>query len=186
MTKAHALVPVCIVTLTVGFAQIAQAQAPQTPPSQQQPAQQAPAPAAAAETVTSADVTDQEVEQFAKSYEEVAKIQKDTEKELESVQESTAVAKVKQDGVFGHVRLDFGRAQFVPFVYTGVGWVHYRGEASVFDTADRVVIPAGVGIEFHAMPLVVGARAEYQWNTAEISSQRLDYWKAVGTVGFRF
>lgn len=93
MTNTHTLVPVCIFTVIVGFAQIAQARAPQ-----QQPAQgQAQATTTTAESVTSADVTDQEVEQFAKSYEDVSKIQEDTEKQLESVQESTAVARVKQE-----------------------------------------------------------------------------------------
>jgi hypothetical protein len=82
--------------LTVGLAQIAQAQATQAPSSQQQAAQQG-APPAATQTVTSADVTDQEVEQFAKSYEDVSQIQKDTEKQLESVQDAAAVARVKQE-----------------------------------------------------------------------------------------
>jgi hypothetical protein len=81
------------------MAQMAQAQAQNpTPANQQQTAQQPTSPApSATETVTSAEVTDQEVEQFAKSYEDVAQIQKDTEKQLQSVQDNTAVAKVKQD-----------------------------------------------------------------------------------------
>ena len=98
MTNTYTRVLVCVATLTVGLAQIAQAQATQAPSSQQQAAQQGSPPAAAAtQTVTSADVTDQEVEQFAKSYEDVAQIQKDTEKQLESVEDATAVARVKQE-----------------------------------------------------------------------------------------
>lgn len=108
MANTYTRVLVCVATLTVGLAQIAQAQATQTPSSQQQTAQQQ-APPSAAQTVTSADVTDQEVEQFAKGYADVAQIQKDTEKQLESVQDTTAVARVKQeanqkmaDAVQGH------------------------------------------------------------------------------------
>jgi hypothetical protein len=105
MVEKYTRVLMCVGALTVGLAQIAQAQQPsssQAPPAQQQQQQQAqqqtaPAAAAAAETVTSADVTDQEVEQFAKSYEEVTQIQKDTEKQLESVQDTAAVTKVKQE-----------------------------------------------------------------------------------------
>jgi hypothetical protein len=98
MTNTYIRALVCSAALTVGLAQFAQAQAQQTPPSPQQSAQQQSPPAAAAtETVTSADVTDQEVEQFARSYEEVAKIQNDTEKQLESVQDSTGAARVKQE-----------------------------------------------------------------------------------------
>ena len=100
---------VCVAALTVGL-QITQAQAQQTPQSPQQPAQQQSSVASAAtETVTSADITEQEVEQFAKSYDDVSKIQKDTEKQLESVQDSAGVAQVKQeanqkmaDAVQGH------------------------------------------------------------------------------------
>jgi len=100
---------VCVAALTVGL-QITQAQAQQTPQSPQQPAQQQSSVASAAtETVTSADITEQEVEQFAKSYDDVSKIQKDTEKQLESVQDSAGVARVKQeanqkmaDAVQGH------------------------------------------------------------------------------------
>ena len=103
MTNTYTRVLVFAGALTVGLAQFAQAQAQQTPPSQQpsaqQQEQQAPPPAAAAakETVTSADVTDQEIEQFAKSYREVTAIQKDTDKQLESVQEPAGQAKVKQE-----------------------------------------------------------------------------------------
>jgi len=94
---------------------------------------------------------------------------------------------VKQDGIFGHVRLDIGHAVVVPFLYAGVGWVHFHGTAAaVSGGADRAVIPGGVGLEFQAKPLVVGARAEYQWNTQTIASQHVDFWKAVGTVGFQF
>jgi len=94
---------------------------------------------------------------------------------------------IKQDGIFGHVRLDIGHAVVVPFLYAGVGWVHFHGTAAaVSGGADRAVIPGGVGLEFQAKPLVVGARAEYQWNTQTIASQHVDFWKAVGTVGFQF
>jgi len=81
--KTYTRALVCAGTLTFGLAQLAQAQATQTPSpsSQPQAAQQQPAPAAAGakETVTSADVTDQEIEQFAKSYQDVQKIQKDSQ-----------------------------------------------------------------------------------------------------------
>ena len=97
MMKTYTRVLVWVGALTVGVAQVAQAQAQQTPSSQQQPAQQ-PAPSAgAAQTVTSADVTDQEVEQFAKSYEAVSRIQKDIEKQAESAQDSSATAQAKQE-----------------------------------------------------------------------------------------
>ncbi len=100
---------------------------------------------------------------------------------------TAGLATLKQDGVFGHVRFDLGSAQVVPFLYAGAGWVHFRGSSSVLnESVNRLVIPAGAGLEFHARPLVVGARAEYQWNTSEISGQHVDYWKAVGTIGFRF
>jgi len=85
MVDTYTRALVFVGALTVGLAQIAQAQAQQTPPSQQpsaqQQEQQSPPPAAAAakETVTSADVTDQEIEQFAKSYQDVQKIQKDSQ-----------------------------------------------------------------------------------------------------------
>jgi hypothetical protein len=102
--KTSSLALICVGALTFGSAQFAQAQAQPASPAeqssaqQQQPAQQAaPAAAAAAETVTSADVTDQEVEQFAKSYQEVTQIQKDTEKQLESVQDPAGATKVKQE-----------------------------------------------------------------------------------------
>ena len=103
MVDTYTRALVFVGALTVGLAQIAQAQAQQTPPSQQpsaqQQEQQSPPPAAAAakETVTSADVTDQEIEQFAKSYKEVTQIQKDTDKQLESVQDTAGAAKVKQE-----------------------------------------------------------------------------------------
>ena len=85
MVNTYTRALVIVGALTVGLAQFAQAQAQQTPPSQQpsaqQQEQQAPPPAAAAakETVTSADVTDQEIEQFAKSYQDVQKIQKEAQ-----------------------------------------------------------------------------------------------------------
>lgn len=90
-------------------------------------------------------------------------------------------ATLKQDGVLAHVRFDLLRAPVIPFIYGGVGWVRYDSGA----TDDRVVIPVGVGLETHLAPLVVGVRGEYQWNTSEIASQHVDYWKVVATVGFR-
>jgi len=106
MVNTYTRALLCAGTLTFGLAQFAQAQAPQTPSSQPpasqsqpQAAAQQPAPAAAPakETVTSADVTDQEIEQFAKSYKEVTQIQKDTDKQLESVPDTAGAAKVKQE-----------------------------------------------------------------------------------------
>jgi hypothetical protein len=96
-------------------------------------------------------------------------------------------SKLKQDALFGHVRLDFISGSIVPFIYTGVGWVRFRADASVLnETVDRAVIPGGVGVEFHVAPILVGARGEYEWNTAKIAGKAVDYWKAVGTVGFQF
>jgi hypothetical protein len=96
--NAYTRVLVYVGALTVGLAQVAQAQAQQAPSSQQQAAQQsAPAAGAAKETVSSADVTDQEVEQFARSYEDVSRIQKESEKQLQSVQDDSATARVKQE-----------------------------------------------------------------------------------------
>ena len=97
---AYTRMLVFVGALTLGLAQIGQAQAQQASPSQEPSAQQQAAPPAAAakETVTSADVTDQEIEQFAKSYEDVAQIQKETEKQLaDSGQDTAAVAKVKEE-----------------------------------------------------------------------------------------
>ena len=89
--------------------------------------------------------------------------------------------------MFGHVRFDLTRGPVIPFVYAGLGWAHYNVNAlGSSGTSDRLVIPGGVGLEFLARPLVLGVRAEYQWNTQEIKSQHVDYWKAVGTVGVRF
>ena len=97
MTNAYIRALMCAGILTVGLPQLGQAQAQQEPSNQQQSAQQAPPAAAAQETVTSADVGDQELEQFAKSIQEVIQIQQDTNKQLESVQDSAGVAKVKQE-----------------------------------------------------------------------------------------
>ena len=92
-----------------------------------------------------------------------------------------------QDAVIGHVRLEFGSGLVLPFIYTGAGWAHYRATSPLFSTtADRVVIPAGVGLELNFQPLVVGARGEYQWDTSDILGKHVDYWKAVATIGFRF
>ena len=97
MTNAYIRALMCAGILTVGLPQIGQAQAQREPSNQQQSAQQAPPAAAAPETVTSADVGDHELEQFAKSIQEVIQIQQDTNKQLESVQDSAGVAKVKQE-----------------------------------------------------------------------------------------
>jgi hypothetical protein len=112
MTNTYTRVLVCAGALTFGLASFAQAQAQQAPAAQQQPAQQpgqqpsaqqpaqqqaSPPAASAQETVTSADVTDQELEQFAKSYEEVIAIQKDTEQQLASAADAAGAAKVKQE-----------------------------------------------------------------------------------------
>jgi hypothetical protein len=98
MTNSYIRALMCAGILTVGLPQIGQAQAQQTPSNQQQPAQQQAPPAAAAqETVASADVGDQELEQFAKTIQEVLQIQQDTNKQLQSVQDSAENAKVKQE-----------------------------------------------------------------------------------------
>ncbi len=65
--------------------------------AQQQPQPQAQAPAAQQETVKSADVTDTELEQFAKSIEEVVEIQQETEKQLESVTDTAEVQRMKTE-----------------------------------------------------------------------------------------
>jgi hypothetical protein len=102
MTNSYTKMLVCVGALTLGFANFAPAQQPasgqQQPAAQQEQAQQQAPPAAAAkETVTSADVTDQEVEQFALSYEDVTKIQKETEQQLQAVQDTAGASKVKAD-----------------------------------------------------------------------------------------
>jgi hypothetical protein len=103
MSNAYTRVLVCVGALTLGLTQTSRAQAQQPAPSnqettqQQQSAQQQASPGAATETLKSADVTDQEVEQFAKSYQDVVQIQKETEKQLASVQDTAAVAQVKQE-----------------------------------------------------------------------------------------
>ncbi len=93
---------------------------------------------------------------------------------------------LKQDGLLGHVRLDFGHGTVTPFIYAGVGWVRYKSNAAIFNgTEDRAVIPAGAGLEFQVKPLVIGVRGEYQWLTEKIAGNTADYWKAVATLGFR-
>ncbi len=93
---------------------------------------------------------------------------------------------LKQDGFLGHVRFDFGKGTLIPFVYGGLGWVHYDVSSTLLDTtSDRLMIPLGAGLEFKAKPLIIGIRGEYQWATSEIAGEHTDYWKAVGTVGFR-
>jgi hypothetical protein len=99
------------------------------------------------------------------------------------LQGSSAV--FKQDGLLGHLRLDFTKGPLVPFVYSGVGWLRATS-SQLSGSNDRAVIPAGAGIEFHALPLVLGIRGEYQWATSEIAGQHADFWKAVATVGVRF
>jgi hypothetical protein len=92
-----------------------------------------------------------------------------------------------QDGVFGHVRFDFAGKPVTPFVYAGGGWVHYKAKAALNDEkVDHFVVPAGLGVEFHIRPVVLGARGEYQWNTSAVGGKHFDFWKLVGTVGFRF
>jgi hypothetical protein len=95
-------------------------------------------------------------------------------------------ATLKQDGVLGHLRFDFLREPVTPFVYVGVGWVHYSANASLLaNTEDHVVIPGGVGLEVNVKPIVLGARGEYQWNTDTFAGKYIDYWKVVATVGLR-
>jgi hypothetical protein len=100
---------------------------------------------------------------------------------------SGGVGTLKQDGLLGHVRLDLGNWMVTPFLYAGAGWVSFHGSADVLggSTADRFVVPGGVGVELHVRPIVIGARGEYQWNTSAINDKHVDYWKVVGTVGFR-
>jgi hypothetical protein len=104
--------------VTVAIPQISLAQAQQTtppqqgqpasPPQQAQPAtppQQSPPaqPPAAAQTqqqqqtVTSADVTDAELEQFAKSIEDVVEIQEEMEKQVAAVTDSAEVQRLKTE-----------------------------------------------------------------------------------------
>jgi opacity protein-like surface antigen len=102
------------------------------------------------------------------------------------VSNTGGLATFKQDGILGHVRFDILREPVTPFIYAGVGWVRYKANASVLsETVDRMVIPAGVGVELKISSIVVGARGEYQWNSSEFHGERIDFWKAVGTVGFR-
>jgi hypothetical protein len=102
------------------------------------------------------------------------------------VSDTSGRARFKQDGLLGHVRFDVLRTPVTPFIYAGLGWVHYNADSTALaEKADRLVIPAGVGLELHVSALVVGARGEYQWNTSDIAGKHVDYWKAVGTVGFR-
>jgi hypothetical protein len=100
---------------------------------------------------------------------------------------SGGVGTLKQDGFLGHVRLDLGNWLVAPFLYVGAGWTHFSGSADVLggSSADRFVVPGGVGVEFHVLPIVIGARGEYQWNTSSINDRHVDYWKVVGTLGFR-
>ena len=110
MVNTYTRALLCAGTLTFGLAQFAQAQAPQTPSSQppasqSQPEAAAQQPAAAAapakETVTSADVTDQEIEQFAKSYQDIQKIQKESQAAQDEQAKKDANNKMAQ-AVQGH------------------------------------------------------------------------------------
>jgi hypothetical protein len=95
-------------------------------------------------------------------------------------------AKIKQDGVLGHLRFDLLPAPIVPFVYGGAGWVHYKVEDSILDvTEDRLVVPVGGGLEVQLHALVLGVRGEYQWIVDDVAGSNADFWKVVGTVGFR-
>jgi hypothetical protein len=95
-------------------------------------------------------------------------------------------AQVVQDGVLGHVRLDFLRGPVLPFVYAGLGWVHYSVEDSIPDvTDDRAVVPFGGGVEVRVSALLLGLRGEYQWIPNDVASTNTDFWKVVATAGFR-
>jgi hypothetical protein len=93
---------------------------------------------------------------------------------------------IDQDGVLGHVRFDLLPGPLVPFVYGGLGWVHYSLEDTILEvTDDRVVVPVGGGFEFRIRALVLGIRGEYQWIPNDVSSRDADFWKAIATAGFR-
>jgi hypothetical protein len=93
---------------------------------------------------------------------------------------------VVQDGVLGHVRLDLLRGPVLPFVYGGVGWVHYSVEDSILDvTDDRAVVPFGGGVEVRLSALLLGLRGEFQWIPNDVASNSTDFWKVVLTAGFR-
>jgi opacity protein-like surface antigen len=104
----------------------------------------------------------------------------------ENTLNSFGSAKMRQDGVLGHLRFDLLTRTFNPFVYGGVGWIHYSAGELLNAKADRVVIPVGGGAELHFGFFVVGARAEFQWVPNDVQSERLSYWKAIGTIGFHF
>ncbi len=97
----------------------------------------------------------------------------------------TGTSTLKQDAFLGHVRFEFGKGTLLPFIYGGLGWGHYEASGVLDTTADRLMIPVGAGLEFKAKPLILGIRGEYQWATSEIAGEHTDYWKAVGTIGFR-
>jgi hypothetical protein len=95
-------------------------------------------------------------------------------------------ASVEQDGVFGHVRFDLLRGPILPFVYGGLGWVHYSLDDAILDTTDdRAVVPFGGGVELRLSALLLGFRGEYQWIPNDVASTNTDFWKVVGTAGFR-
>jgi hypothetical protein len=88
----HVYTLVLVAAIGVGLPQPSRAQ---DAPSQPAPNQAAPA---AQQIVTSADVPDTELEQFAKSVEQVAVIRQEVDKQLESVSDSENVQRVKTEG----------------------------------------------------------------------------------------
>jgi hypothetical protein len=91
---------------------------------------------------------------------------------------------VRQDGAIGHGRFDLLRGRLVPFVYGGVGWMHYS--ASGVSSSDRLVVPAGAGLEVRLGPFEFGARGEYQWIFNDVADRSANFWKVIGTAGVRF
>lgn len=90
---------------------------------------------------------------------------------------------VSQDGALGHVRFDLLRRSIVPFVYGGVGVMHYS--ASSVSTDDWVVFPVGGGVEVQLGLFEFGARGEYQYIPSDVADRSADFWKLIGTVGVR-
>ena len=92
---------------------------------------------------------------------------------------------LKQEGLMGHVRLDVLNGPFDPFIYGGVGWVHYSTAGVSALSSDQVVLPIGAGLEIWLKPIVFGVRGEYQWIPNDVMGKTADYWKVVGTIGLR-
>jgi hypothetical protein len=90
---------------------------------------------------------------------------------------------VHQDGAIGHGRFDLLRGRLAPFLYGGLGWMHYS--ASGVSSNDRLVIPAGAGLEFRLGPFVFGGRGEYQWILNDVANRSANFWKVIGTAGVR-